>query len=261
VRVTLTALVTGEQHLSIGLSEVQLRDTEVYFPIEVSMYVDNKGNVKLSPTVDVRIMNEKGSVVKSVQKKVDILLPKKSEKVEFEIDSSDFDPAEYTANINLKFNDEIHDSRAIPFSILPEGTWVPEGELRELITSATETKLGNTIKLTGIFYNTGDVRTKARLLIETYVGGNLVKAIETRELTSRPKSETTFEAYYQPEQAGRHVIKGKVLYGEAETPPIVTTVDVGGDSILGSYAPILLILVMIIVIIVVYYLKFVKNRR
>jgi len=265
VKVTITASVTGEQMLELKLSEINYRDTEINYPIEMSAEVMNNGNVKLNPLITLDISNSRGELVKTSEQQIENLNPKKSTRVMFEIPSGSFQTTNYTANMTARVNGEARDSKTVKFKILPEGTWVPEGILTDLTASTGTANIGDSIKVTGVFQNTGDIRTKARMIVEVYVKEKMVKAAESRELTSLAKSNVSFDTYFTADQAGRHIIKAKMAYGETETPPQVVVVEVGkpGGGGGGQNTTLLIgvIAVVVLLVVVIFYFRFVKGKR
>lgn len=210
-----TVQIIGEQINSYTVSGISVKDIEEGLPIEVSMRIDNTGNVKATPKIHVDILKDNSSVLKSADKETDVL-PTTSKEFKISISLEGFSIGEYSARIKVFKDGAVLKEETLSFNILERGSLRIKGELKQ-ISNKLWAAVGETIKISAIFSNTGESTTLARFKGEISLGDEIVKTLESDELEVMPKNDVELVTYFKPEKDGRHVIRGYVLYSKKAT--------------------------------------------
>ena len=265
--------ITGEQVLEYEISSIGIQTIEDGSPLEVSLIIINTGNVTARPTkVHVEVFDkfnknllesqdiiEMGSVEPFVTGDIVIPVPTK-----LGID-------QYWARISVYKNEVLLKEQDLVFEIVPVGNLQKNGNLKEILCNK-KAAIGEVVKITGVFENTGQSNYSAKLVAEIYKNGKLVKLVES-DLVNVNKGKTeNLSAYFTPDVSGEYTIKAHVAYSGGKTPEKEFKISVGNVGLLASIGSIglhgliptvaifLLILVVAIIIIVVS-LKKKKNHQ
>lgn len=265
--------ITGEQVLEYELSSIKIRSVEEGSPLEVSITIINTGNVEAKPTkVHVEVFDkfnknllesqdviEMGSVEPFETGDIAISVPTK-----LGID-------QYWARISAYKDEALLGEQSLVFEIVEIGSLQKNGNLKELLCNKKAT-IGEVVKITGVFENTGQSNYSAKLVAEIYKNGKLVKLAESDLANVNTGKTENLSAYFTPDVSGEYTVKAHVAYSGGKTPEKESKISVGnvgllasigGISLLGlisTVAIFLLILIGAIIIMVVSLKKKITNR-
>jgi hypothetical protein len=218
VRIGLSAEITGQEDVSIEVKNAVVGDTEVGYPIKVSLDAENTGNIRYTPRFQVDVFDMSGKKFLSGEYSDTPLLPTRIERIRFTLPSGNLPIGEYKAEINTYVQDNLLDNQAVVFKILPEGSWSIAGKLEKIILSANNVEADELVKVSATFKNTGQVPVKAKLKAEAYMGTKLVSALpESDEMGVEPGQKAKLETYFTPKKAGDYLIKAVAVFGGSQT--------------------------------------------
>jgi hypothetical protein len=236
--------VTGEQLYSFVVGEISVGDTEVGIPIQVSAKIKNDGNVAVKPFVNVTISDNNGSelVAKSYSEK--IILASQSDEIVFAVPSDKLKVGQYWVDVLVYYeNGTVAGEKKLTFDVLEKGAFSIKGELVQ-IENKVWAKTGEVVKINAVFQNNGELITTAKFQGEVYLDNTLVKTISSEQLSASPGEKVNLTTYFTPENGGRYVIRGNVVYSEKITetkesiinvnPESVVPLGVAGISIIGA---------------------------
>jgi len=242
-------VVTGQQIESYKLLDLTVRDTEVNSPISIVTYIKNEGNVRARPKIHIDIYKE-NVIVKVIEyaEAEKEILPTKTERILFEINSTGLGIDNYMANVSVKENYILDD-----FNILEVGGLSLGGILERLTIKNPDIGVGEKTLIIGIFENTGNRRVSARLKIKALIGSEIIDTLEGEEMDVEPGEKVALEAFYTPQKSGRYIIQGSVVYSKRVTSPKEATLNVSGFNYL--------YLIIGIIIVAIAYIKRQKIRE
>jgi hypothetical protein len=120
--------------------------------------------------------------------------------------------------------------------VVERGTLGKSGLLRAIL-HAPRAQAGRPVEVTIRFENTGNVTIgDARFLGSVAQGDETRGVLETQSLVVRPGETVDFTAFFTPEGAGEHVLKGRVVYDGFQTPLSESLLTVEGAAT-GSRTP------------------------
>jgi hypothetical protein len=257
--------ITGEQILEYEISSIKIQTIEEGSPLEVSLTIINTGNVEARPTkVHVEVFDkfdenmlesqdivEMGSVEPFVTGDITIPVPTK-----LGID-------QYWARISVYRDEVLLKEQSLVFEIVEVGSLQKNGNLKELLCNQ-KVAIGEVVKITGVFENTGQSNYSAKLVAEIYKNGKLVKLAES-DLTNVNTGKTeNLSAYFTPDVSGEYIVKAQVTYSGGKTPEKEAKISVGNVGLLASVGAIglppavavaLLIFIVAIIILTAYFKK------
>jgi hypothetical protein len=219
--------VTGEQIYSFSVSGISAGDTEVGIPIKVSAKIRNDGNVAVKPLVKVIISDNEGKEMLSDEYKETTVLASQSSELSFAVPSETLKEGQYWADVSVYYEDGTlaKDARST-LDVLEKGAFRIKGELVQVINKVWA-KVGDVVKIDAIFENQGELITNAKFQGEVYLGDSLVSTIASEQLSVSPGEKINLTTYFTPEQGGRYLVRGQVVYSEklSETKESVINVN------------------------------------
>jgi hypothetical protein len=251
--------ITGKQVLEYEISSIRIQTIEEGSPLEVSLTIINTGNVEARPTkVHIEVfdkLNEKqlesqdvtemGSVEPFETGDIAITVPTK-----LGID-------QYWTKISAYRDEALLKEESLVFEIVEVGSLQKNGDLKELLCNK-KAAIGEIVKITGVFENTGQSNYSAKLVAEIFKKGKLVKLVESDLATVNKGKTENLSAYFTPEGLGKYTVKVHVAYSGGKTPEKEAKISVGKIGLLALtpiVAAVLLILIAAIITSVVYLKK------
>jgi uncharacterized protein YaiE (UPF0345 family) len=256
VKVRVFAEVSGEEYVSLLVENLRASDTEVGYPIVFGATLRNTGNVKFNPRFVVGIKDAGGVKVLSGEYDETVVLPTREEVMEFTISSKGLSVGSYTADVNVYGQGKLLHNQILVVNLLSEGTWRMGGVLEDIILSPESASAGDTVKVTAVFKNTGEVKLKAKLKSEAHMGGKLKDVLtESDELTVQPGETVSLDTYYTVGEAGNYIVRGYVLYSgqQTDTKSSLLKVSGGGGNLL------LYIIIAVVLLAVAAYFLFIRG--
>jgi hypothetical protein len=222
--------ITGEQIYSFSVSEISVGDTEVGIPIKVSAKIKNEGNVAVKPLVKVTISDNDGKEMLSDEYKETTILASQSDELVFAVPSEKLKEGQYWANVSVYYEDGtlVKEARST-LDVLEKGAFRINGELVQVINKVWA-KVGEVVKIDAIFENQGELITAAKFQGEIYLDNTLVKTISSEQLSASPGEKINLTTYFTPEQGGRYVVRGNVVYSEKITETKESIINVNPEN-------------------------------
>jgi hypothetical protein len=244
--------VTGDQVLDYSISSISVQNIEEGSPLDVSLTVINVGNVKAKPTkVKVEIydklntdlleskeVSEMGSVDAFLTGDITFSVPTKQKLGQY-----------WTRIIAYRDKDILKEDRLV-FEIVEVGSLKKKGDLKEIIINKTA-EVGETVKITGVFENTGLANYSAKLVSEVFKQDKLVKMVESELATVTIGQTENLLAYFTPSENGKYTIKSRVAYSGGKTAEKPATLTVGNTGVLGQLTPVVAGGILLVIIIIV----------
>ncbi len=254
--------LSGTQHIECRAGGIQIQDTEIEQPFDFMATVVNRGNVRIQPDFVIQVFDRfQEELMMNVTVPMDReILPTVTQEFLTQI-QQELPPAQYWARVNVPLCD---DASLVTFDVLDRGGIADKGELVR-IDASNWASTGDILPIYAIFKNTG-----SRTVIAKFKGtittsdGKLVKVIETDQYNVPPGQTAEIETFFNPTEAGRYIVSGRVLYNNKLTFQKSTIINVQGPMLVAARqfgGPILLILLIIIVILLILIMIAKKRRR
>ena len=142
---------------------------------------------------------------------------------------------QYWARISAYRDETVQKEENLVFEIVPVGSLQKTGNLKDLICAKTAA-IGETIKINGVFENTGLSDYSAKLVAEIYKNDKLIKLVESDLADVTAGKTENLSAYFAPEEPGEYTVKAHVAYSGKKTPEKETQVLVRNAVLLASLA-------------------------
>jgi hypothetical protein len=230
IAVSLT--VTGTQNLAGTVSQIAVPDVEVEYPLRATVKFRNTGNVTASPRVNVDLIRD-GVVLKSWSSTDTEVKAGREEFLSVEVDSTGLETGDYTADVRVSLDGEVIASESRAFALLPYGTISRRGAISYMTLDGFPS-LKTPAKIEVVFFNSGDIDTRAQFIGEVYRDGQLVDAIKSEEILVPVREDDVLAAYFKPDQAGAYTVVGYVVYEGKRTGVQEISFDVVAPPLLTS---------------------------
>ncbi|WP_292516912.1 hypothetical protein [Methanoculleus sp.] len=207
---TLEITVTDVEKASGAVTSIVVRDTEVDVPAAIEVGFKNTGNVVVTPEITA-VISRDGSVLDTVTWTETPVRPGITESIVVHWPNEGFAAGACQANVTVSLRGEVLVDEGRTFNILPLGSLTRQGELTEL-TYDGALVVGQPIKVTGVFKNSGSIATRAKLSGEVYRGGSLIDVVSSDEMTVLVFSEDLLTAYYTPKEPGDYTMKTRAVF-------------------------------------------------
>lgn len=176
--------------------------------------IQNLGNVRLNPTINIEIWNQqKSSLERLIVFNDETILPTISDEVSVVESSRGLIPGQYFADISIP---DCRYEKSLTFDVLNPGEISSDGNLVGIRVPAWNNK-SDTIVINPVFENTG------QRAVNAYFDGvirlnNVIKArITTPTLQVQPRERVEFEAFFSSDEPGRYEVLGRVYYENKRT--------------------------------------------
>jgi len=250
--------ITGEEIKKASVESVNVKDTEEGYPVEFSVSVTNEGNVIIKPLIEIEV-REKGEteVLKSVTHGQTDVLPTKMSIIRVRMETDDLDLGEYEGEVKVFLDGELLSENTVYFHVLERGTLSKMGILQK-VWNEPWVNVGDVVRIDAYFENTGELVVAGKFKGEIYLGERLVEISESEELEVDVGKTVVMSSYFSPEETGKYVVRGRVVYGGKTTETKESYINVNPE---GSPLPedtnqlALLISAVVVVLIIVILLK------
>ena len=251
-----TATITDQQYLKCRATSLQLKDTEESQPIIFSANIQNEGNVRVRPSVDVTLWNQKQDKILKTYN-VDSgkeILPTTKDSISVGIQSSDLKISQYWASVTVT---PCGENRLLSFDVREAGSLSLDGVLKTIITNI-KAEVGEITPVIAVVQNIGESAVKARFKGNVESSGRIVELLESEELLVQPGSEMNLTTFFTPKEPGRYIIKGRVYYGNKQTFENTGIVNVLGTKI--NY-PVIIVYTLVVALLIFIIFRLRTRRR
>jgi hypothetical protein len=252
--------VTGDQIYSFSVSEILVEDTEVGIPIQVSAKIKNEGNVAVKPIIKVLLLDKNGKEMLVTEYKNSTILASQSNKIIFVLPSEKLKEGQYWANVSVYYeNGTLAKDARITLDILEKGAFRTKGELVQIINKVWA-KVGDVVKIDAIFENQGELITNAKFQGEVYLGDTLVSMITSEQLSVSPGEKVNLTTYFTPEQCGKYLVRGYVVYSEKLSETKESVINVNSSETIALSTGSLVIIGLVIAVSIAAFMV-IKKRK
>jgi len=266
--------ITGEQVLEYEISSIKIQTVEEGFPLEVFITIINTGNVEARPTkVHIEVFDKFNENLLESQDIIEMgsVEPFVTGDIAIHV-SNKLGINQYWARISVYRDEVLLKEQSLVFEIVEVGSLQKNGNLKELLCNQ-KADIGETVKITGVFENTGQSNYSAKLVAEIYKNDKLVKLVESDLATVNIGQAENLSAYFTPDSSGEYIVKAHVAYSGGKTPEKEFKISVGNIGLLASIGSIslpgfisiaaifLLILIVAIITIAVYFKKIRTDKK
>lgn len=219
VLVRLVASVGGQGIIALDAGRLVVPDAEQGGSVPFSFWLRNRGNVRVAPMVDVRIVDAHGGVAHAETLTAPVVPAGVEEEIALRV-SPRLTPGQYWLELVVRAGDEEAMREKVTFDVLEEGMLRRKGEMGAISTVDLQTKgtshrmvSGKAFVIQVPFRNVGEVDVDARFRGHISKDGVLLKELDTEPLRVAPGENVTIEilsaGFSEP---GAYSIRGKVYY-------------------------------------------------
>jgi hypothetical protein len=207
--------VTGVQSVSGTVEYITADDTEVNYPLPITVLFRNTGNVAVNPEIKVTILG-KNKIIDTLSYRNAQVNTGQAKTIIAHWNNTGIEPGNYTARVNVSIEKTSIMESDVPFKIFATGTLSRQGNLTALSYEGIPA-IGTVVKITGTFENTGTIETKAKLMGEIYRDNILIDTFTSDELSIPIYSKGDLIHYLKIETPGDYTIRSYVLYEGKKT--------------------------------------------
>ncbi|MBR9676009.1 hypothetical protein GOV05_03305 [Candidatus Woesearchaeota archaeon] len=205
--------ITGEEIIGCVAGGLGINNFEVGEDIPVFFTVENTGNVKISPEINIEVFDLYERLVEEFSFISDELLPTTQQRLIEEL-INDLIISQYFAKITIPL---CNHKKEVTFTVVEPGGISDEGELlmiKNPVWAVTE----QTVQIVAVFKNLGErtVRAKFTGVIKDALG-EIIKVIDTDSINVKAGETQEFPTFFKPENTGQYFISGKINYNDKLT--------------------------------------------
>lgn len=232
-------------------------DIEVGSPLDISFYIKNDGNTRISPLVRFDVWDQyQNNLVFSDDFFSSEVLPTTEKKTTKRI-TRNLDIGQYWVDI---FVDECNFHELLTFNVLEKGSIIDKGTL-EMITNKVWAYVGEPLDIVALFRNDGTRAVSAKFKGDVRLNSKIVKILESDEIEAPANNISEIITYFTPEESGRYLVSGRVIYNKKLTFEKSSIINV--NYIESSEFSIMTLLIYLIIIFILLFLirKIIKTRK
>lgn len=228
--------VTDKETQGLTVRDVQLYDSELGSPFPFLVNGTGTGNVDAVGYLRVDLQDAKTNVsIGTYNSSQFTITARKTESASGTYgNGSNIPIGQYKARADVIFNGTSIYNVTKQVEVFAPGVLKSKGEL-ERISLNPWSNVGETVKLTGVFINTGEVGVNGTLRLEISKDGKIVATAHSDPLLVLPGQTANLVAYFSPASAGQYLINGHVAYANKQTedkPTILNVQDNGANMLL-----------------------------
>ncbi len=215
VALRIEAEVVGDQIVQCRAGAFAVSSTEIGLPFTVYSTVYNDGNIRLRPTVEVKVSDPYTEEVLIDEEFLgDTILPTLSRRVSQEIDN-DLDIGQYFVDIDVK---ECEMGQRLSFDVFEKGSIIDNGRFIGIRTNEI-TYVDEPTPVLPVFKNEGSRTVLAKFSgqVVNLRNNRIVQVLESDELAVEAGNQIEFPLFFTPESAGQYRITGRIVYNNKMT--------------------------------------------
>lgn len=227
VEVKASYSVTDKETQGLSVRDVQLYDTELGSPFPFLVNGTGTGNVDSVGYLRVDLRDAKtNDSVGTYNSSQFTITSRKTESASGTFgNGSNVPVGQYNARADVIFNGTSIYNVTKQVEVFERGVLKSKGELERISLNPWST-VGETVKLTGVFTNTGEVGINGTLRLEISKDGKLVATANSDPLLVLPSQTVNLVAYFSPTSSGQYHIDGHVAYVNKQTEDKATILNV-----------------------------------
>ena len=207
--------VTDKEITECLASNFKISNAEEGGDIILTLNIENRGNVKISPKTTLDIWDQSSTNLVSQKEFYPTrITPTKQGDFTFKIPSSDLDLGQYWVDVAVP---DCYSSSTLTFDILEEGALYAAGTLQRIVVEPWA-DIGDIVPIQAYFKNTGEKSLEARFVGKVTFQNKIVQLLESNEPLFIPTdTQDSFQFYFSPQKAGKYIISGQVFYDSKRT--------------------------------------------
>ncbi len=217
-----SAEIKNETVQAINVKKIYSKDSEEGLPLDFFVDIENKGNVKVKPYIEVIIDGNS-------QAYEDELLPMEEKEIPIKTNNCNMQAGEHTANIKVYLGKTIIRDETLPFRIAEKNSLVKRGVLIG-IKNKKRAHIKDEVEFDSILENKGESPFYAKFKGAIYYNGTPVMDIKSSEYYILSNKTSVLPSYFIPDKEGIYKIKGSVFYSDTATEEKESFVDVRPES-------------------------------
>ena len=232
-KVEVTIGISGIAKIVTGkVTEVNLGDTEVGQPVNLTVGVANTGNASARPEIAVKIISGSKTIADFAKSDVTVEVGKQ-QAINLAWDSSGQKEGNYSAEVKVSLGDKVLDTKKISFRLLPTGSsGVSVAGTGQLVSMGLDGPASVGVnKIQGVVNNIGPADFRAKFIGEVYRDGKLIDTIQSDEVLIPSWNMDKLNMYLKVEAPGKYEIKGYVNYGGNKSGPKEFVFTVAGAGV------------------------------
>ncbi len=227
--VVVVLAVTGTQKIDGQFIDAGASDVESGYPLRIQSQLANTGNVQVTATINVDILDAAGNPVDHITSSDQVLYPNDKKAIVTEWDTTGRTLGDRIGRVSIKFGDLDLGTKDVRFNIVPAGTYTRRGELDD-VRLVNKPRAGDYAKLVAVFKNTGQIETKGKFVGELYLGDRLIEQLTSTEQLLLPGGAGDLDLLVRVPEDGRYRVTGKINYEGRETDVRDYTFRVGAED-------------------------------
>ncbi len=259
--------LTDEQLLDYDVHSIFVpHQVEEDSPLEISVHIENKGNVKARPSkveVDFYDQFNEALLESQIIQDLDSVDPATEDgEIIVEVPQT-LGIGHFWARVLVYKDATVVKEEDVTFEVVKLGTLQMRGKLLA-VRHEPSIDPGEVLKIVADFENTGKIDLAAKLIIEAYKGGSLVEVVESDARGVRIGEKQELTAFFTPPGEGEYRLVSKVEYSGQETPAMETTVVVGDVGAITTNTLLIVVIItlsVVSVILVITVVMFLKRKR
>jgi hypothetical protein len=262
-RVRVLTEVSGKEIVSCVSGAYYIPDVETGYPIELYSTIDNTGNVKILPEINIDIWDQeqKNLILSKTLSPNERILPTVKQKLNNEF-TAELPLGQYWADLTVPL---CGDYSLLTFNVVEKGELSDQGSLLRIENKAWAV-VQEIVPIAAIFRNDGSRIISAKFKGQVMLDNKIIKIIDTDALDILPGEIGKIETYFQPNQPGQYAIVGRVLYNNKLSYEKSSLLNVNskmptGNAIYGKIRPISYVPIIMVIGILVFLILIKKKKR
>lgn len=252
--------VIGEDKKSFEISSTTLPQTYEGTPLQLTLKINNKGNIQLLPlTVNLSIFTKEKELIYSSSTKGNKVIPS------FTIDDTVYTfentlkEGYYDVKVDVFDNNLLVYSTELPLEIKKPKNTMQTGFL-DKVNVPSSLKLNEEIQFKGLFSNKDSSTVSAKLVAELYQNNELIETLMSEPLQVSSGSSAELSISYLAKKEGEFTLKAYVIYDDKISNTIETNFVVGEKQVqlaepklfANTMDLVIVLLILIVVLVIVY---------
>jgi len=253
INLPLSIIVSDLEIRSCSAGAFRFADVEIDYPLELSFTVENNGNVRLRPKVEVNIWDQlQDDLVLDHTLLSEEVLPTVTKQISKKISKKQLPPGQYWAKVSI---DECGASDLVTFSVVEKGAIVDKGTL-DVISNKAWAYTNETVPIVATFTNKGPRTVTAKFVGKIMLKNKIVQLIDTDEVEIPSGEVGNIETYFTPMKPGMYTISGRVRYNKKLTyeKTSILNVNRAPETVESNSMRMFLLLIYLIIISIIIFL-------
>ncbi|MBI4454047.1 hypothetical protein HY636_05380 [Candidatus Woesearchaeota archaeon] len=253
--------VIGVDKKSFEILSATLPQTSEETPLQLSLKINNKGNVQLLPlTVNLSIFTKENELIYSSLSKGNKVIPSFTISDTVYTFENTLKEGYYDAKVDVFDNNLLVYSTELPLEIKKPKNTMQTGFL-EKVNAPSSLKLNEETKFKGLFSNKDSSIVSAKLVAELYQNNELVETLMSEPSQVNSGNSAELSITYLAKKDGKFTLKAYVIYDDKISNTIETDfiveekqAQLAEPKLFANTMDLIIILLIFIVVLIIVYL-------